>query len=760
MRNKYNIKEELQGILSQENPDMSKVLALSSELAQTDENNIRFTVDAGIINRLGKELVGKAETAVSELVKNSFDADALHADVVFVNAERKGGTLIIEDDGTGMDRDGLINGFMRLSSTDKIHNPCSLIFKRVRAGQKGIGRFATQRLGTKLTIVTQTKESPHAIKTVIDWNVFETDTDLITVANKIEYVDKLRDHGTTLTIDNLQDAWTEATIMRVYKHLANLMQPESLDRKDTYIDTETHDPGFTISLYKNKKAQEDLIANEDVSFLNYALATIEGYVDSNRNAFWKCNSDRLEIKDSNYHRIGKTREDDHLPYEKLHDIRFKVSYFLYDRSLIPANLFGYIKNLGNELGGVKIYRNGFRVPPYGDKGNDWLGLDESVRRRTYIFPHQNQSFFGFVEINPSVAEMFEETSNREGIIASQAFEELRDFVYRSLMSACSEIASIRGRKSSANQKGWEKKGKEKVDDAMDRLSGMFNGNGDNKDKEEQDKNYEKAFKDLQEGLNEQNDERQRLIDENNMLRVVAGLGLAISEFVHEIKHHMSAINADLDGLKEMSGKDDVYNQYVRRLSANMNAFKSYLNFFDESVSRNVSRKLESINIKREINKFIEVISNDAKRAGITLSDNTSSKDVVLKNIATIPMHPSEWDSILFNLYSNSKKAIFKAKPVERGKIDISCGLLDDRVFLEFSDNGTGVKDEFKERIFDAFFTTTSAVAQGSPDSETYTSTGLGLKIVNDIVSSYDGRIFLTNPKTGFQTTFRIEIKKI
>lgn len=759
MRSKDTIKEELQGILSQESPDMSKVLALSSELAQTDENNIRFTVDAGIINRLGKELVGKAETAVSELVKNSFDADALHADVTFVNAERKGGTLIIEDDGTGMDRNGLINGFMRLSSTDKIHNPYSLVYKRIRAGQKGIGRFATQRLGSKLTIITQTKESELAIKTVIDWDAFETDTDLVTVANKIEYVEKVRGQGTTLTIENLQDAWTDATIMRVYKHLANLMQPESLDRKDIKLDIEKHDPGFTISLYKNLKTKENLIANEDISFLNHALATIEGFVDSHGKAFWRYKSERLGVDDEKYHRIGRTREDDNIPYTTLRNIRFKTSYFLYERNLIPGNLYGYIKNLGNELGGIKIYRNGFRVPPYGDKGNDWLGLDESVRRRTYIFPHQNQSFFGFVEINPSVAMMFEETSNREGIILSQTFEELRDFVYRSLMSACSEIASLRGRKSSANQKGWEKKGKEKVDDALGRLSGIFTEERTNSD-EQKDKIYKKAFEDLKDGLSEQDDERQKLIDENNMLRVVAGLGLAISEFVHEIKHHMAAIDADLGGLTNRVVKDDAFEEYIMRLSSNMNAFKSYLNFFDVSVSRNVNRNLEPINLKREINNFIKVVSNDAKRAGITLSENTSSKDVVLKKIETIPMHPSEWDSILFNLYSNSKKAIFKAKPVERGKIDISCGLHDDFVFLEFSDNGTGVKEKFRERIFDAFFTTTSAAAQGSPDSEIYTSTGLGLKIVNDIVSSYDGRIFLTSPKVGFKTTFRIEIKKI
>jgi DNA topoisomerase VI subunit B len=126
-----------------------------------DNNNKRkevgFTIDAGLIQRLGYELVGRAETAVSELIKNSYDADATVVDADFIDSYQSGGTLIISDNGTGMTENQLINGFMRISSTDKIHNPTSEIFKRTKAGRKGIGRFATQRLGEQLTIITQTK---------------------------------------------------------------------------------------------------------------------------------------------------------------------------------------------------------------------------------------------------------------------------------------------------------------------------------------------------------------------------------------------------------------------------------------------------------------------------------------------------------------------------------------------------------------------------------------------------------------------------
>jgi anti-sigma regulatory factor (Ser/Thr protein kinase) len=107
-----NLKEELNTELQKKNSDNNRILYLSQELAKLDEKQVRFSVDAGIINRLGKELVGRHETAVSELVKNAYDADAREVRLIFENAEEEGGTLYIEDDGVGMNRDQLINGFI------------------------------------------------------------------------------------------------------------------------------------------------------------------------------------------------------------------------------------------------------------------------------------------------------------------------------------------------------------------------------------------------------------------------------------------------------------------------------------------------------------------------------------------------------------------------------------------------------------------------------------------------------------------------
>lgn len=173
------IKGSIKAALKEEKLDHSKIINLSSELASLDESTVRFSVDAGIINRLGKELVGRAETALSELVKNGYDSDAITVTLVFKNNNQIGGTLMVTDNGNGMTQQQLVNGFMRLSSTDKIHHPKSPLYKRTRAGKKGIGRFATQRLGAKLTIITQTSDATEAIQVTIDWDRFVTDSNLL-----------------------------------------------------------------------------------------------------------------------------------------------------------------------------------------------------------------------------------------------------------------------------------------------------------------------------------------------------------------------------------------------------------------------------------------------------------------------------------------------------------------------------------------------------------------------------------------------------
>lgn len=278
-----HVRQALTKELSNHNLNIDEVLKLSSQLAALDNNNVRFSIDAGIIDRLGKELVGRQETALSELVKNGYDADASEVKVHFIDCEElPGGTIVIDDNGTGMSREQLINGFMRISSADKVHHPKSDRYRRTRAGRKGIGRFATQRLGEELELITQTKEMDKALRVVINWNDFERDIDLSLISSAIQEIDKVRDEGTILTIKKSRERWNETSIKRAYRYIADLLQPFPLSKTLEKLDV---DPGFKTTFYRGVGHKSVEIVDERTAFYNHALAEIEGSVDDFGNGY-------------------------------------------------------------------------------------------------------------------------------------------------------------------------------------------------------------------------------------------------------------------------------------------------------------------------------------------------------------------------------------------------------------------------------------------------------------------------------------------
>lgn len=767
MENKSKLLE-LKKRLSEEvlkaDSDNNLIISLSNEIAGLDKYAVRFSVDAGIINRLGKELVGKQETAVSELIKNAYDADATEVDLIFENAWNKGGVLTIEDNGHGMTREQLVNGFMRLSSSDKIHNPVSKKYKRLKAGKKGIGRFATQRLGNKLTIITQTIHSQEALKVVVNWDDFVTDKDLITVSNTIEFVSKTKENGTTLVIEGLREGWSDAMIKRVYRYTSELLQPFPLSKKKEKEKENSIDEGFKSNYFRSDNGDLVAIVDEEKAIFQHALAEIEGYVLDDGQGCWALKSDKLNFPEEIY-LIGnndKDKEDTTTPFNLVKGVHFKAYYFLFDAKLFAPGTFTFIKELLYEKGGIRLYRNGFRVLPYGEESDDWLGLDKSNNRNIILAQHPNRNFFGFVELNDA-SENFEETSSREGLIENEYLNELVNFVYRSLTSAVMKVHALRGRKVTASQKDYKKEKanpSEKVDDTIEQIQELFKEIKTHQDSFKQlildESTNEKAnqiISDLKQAREEEKAKNQELIDEVNMLRILAGLGLVIGEFVHEVQRFLPGFDADISFLKNaVKDYKDVYER-TTLLETNVKSFSAYTSYFDKTISRNVHRELEPIELRDVVRNFESVILNDLKRASINMLPSKFEG----YDLFTVPMHPSEWASILFNLYTNSKKAIKRAKA--DGEIFIRCGKDDKIVFLEFSDNGDGISKENEENIFNAFYTTSTVSNHTSDDATALTGTGLGLKIVKDIIEFYSGEIYVSIPVDGYNTTIRIEIPK-
>ena len=182
--------------LAKSDPDPKEIARSSDVLLDKVNDSVRFTVDAQHINRLWLELVGKQETALSEFIKNAYDADATSVDIDFENFDKVGENLEITDNGSGINFQTVRNSWMRLSTNDKGENPVSARFKRLQPGERVLAELRFNDWDEDFTAGTNLNQIWHELVT---------------------YAKDYSSSGTTLKIRNPQDRWTTATIGRVWK---------------------------------------------------------------------------------------------------------------------------------------------------------------------------------------------------------------------------------------------------------------------------------------------------------------------------------------------------------------------------------------------------------------------------------------------------------------------------------------------------------------------------------------------------------------
>ncbi len=757
-----SIKTKLLQALSGQQLDYDNVLALATALAAQDPDYVRFSVDAAIIGRLGEELVARQETAVSEIVKNSYDADATEVTLTFSRTERPGGRLVIEDNGNGMTRDQLVAGFMRLASAEKALDPTSPFYGRTRAGKKGIGRFAVQRLGARLTLVTQTAKDKTALKVEIDWRRFQRQSELGAIASRIERV-AARGKGTLLIVDDLREAWNEESISRAYRFVDELLQPFPLLPSETITNStgEMIDPGFKVSFLKSDGIHHRVVASEKTLVFDHEVGVVTASIDSEGSGTWTFASKKLDIRRET-NTICPHEDDPESRYAHLRDVYLEAHYFIYFNELIPGSLLRSLQDLGSRRGGIRLYRNGFRVLPYGEPENDWLSLDvDEGKRRDVLGPLGNKNWFGFIRITDRDGKQFEETSSREGLLESPSFEELKVFASSVLKAVTLRVSHARGRKATAGQKGFVSR--HRAGSSAERLrkaAGALLEEADrattirSDDKQAMRSETLEVLRDQAETILEVATVNEELVQEVTMLRILSSLGLTIGEFSHEVKTLIASITSELVLLAERPDLSKETSQSVDAVSRTFTLLETYVAYFDQTISANVQRELKPQDLEDVTYDFFRSFQSAAKKNGVTLAEPV----INARRCVTKPMHSSEWASILVNLFTNSVKAIRRARRVGKGSIEIRVGRTANTVTLDFCDNGDGIPEANEQRIFEAFFTTSTPRTRQTIDQQELLGTGLGLKIVSDIIEANLGTIsILKPPPSGFTTCFRLLI---
>ncbi len=214
--------------------------------------------------------MAKQETALSELVKNAYDADATIV-IVDIAPKSLGNYIEITDDGTGMSHEDIVQGFMRLATSEKISHPLSPLYHRRRAGRKGVGRLAAERLGEKLILTTTTVDDVAARQTTIDWQRFKPGMELGSVSFAVRELDKSTSHGTTIRIEGLRDNWSPTAVERTFEHVAELIDPAARET--------TQAAAFEVSFLN---AENDRIVDLRSQVADQAFAVVSADVDGGR----------------------------------------------------------------------------------------------------------------------------------------------------------------------------------------------------------------------------------------------------------------------------------------------------------------------------------------------------------------------------------------------------------------------------------------------------------------------------------------------
>ncbi|KAB2893819.1 MAG: GHKL domain-containing protein [Bacteroidetes bacterium] len=425
------------------------------------DGKMRFSVDSSLLFQLGEQLVAKSSVALAELVKNAYDADATQVTVTLENVGRPGGTIIVEDNGHGMTFEEIQNGWMRIATTNKKSRSVSRIYKRPLTGAKGIGRFAARRLGSELflhSVAYREDNVKEAIGIQFNWDDFLSGSDITEIPVTYRRLQASPDEktGVKLHIYNARDAWTEEEIIALKRDLLTIQSPfPDMVHLEAELE-ESPDPGFNFSLdIVDTDQLEQLSGNLGDEFLNLHWACIEGNIDENGIAHY-------EIKIRQSGEADQFQDDVEKYLDELAYVRFRFYYFVEGTGGFASSTLSTrdFRKKAKDESGVRIYLDGFRVFPYGQEGDDWLGNDyyasqnidmanyinmsESIKafdklirsessnpkERPYLLIPRNRMLFGAVFLSRMLHPDIEITASREGFIENEYFEGVRRFLQR------------------------------------------------------------------------------------------------------------------------------------------------------------------------------------------------------------------------------------------------------------------------------------------------------------------------------------------
>lgn len=681
-------------------------------MGDTSDDELHFRVSPDVLGPLGAEQLQDPALAVLELIKNSWDADAKKVTVSVITKGAK--RIIVSDDGHGMnekefrDRWLVIGGsFKRGERESKRHRPL--------IGEKGLGRLATFALGRTIRIESA-REPNEGFTTHINWGALKASASLEDYAIKLS--PRRRRQGTLVEISDLEKPWDNSHSEYLVSHAEFLTSVPGED--------------FTISFSVDSKPKR--LAKPSEQIAKYAEASLALKVDKlGVPKIVSCEVDGKDKSDTLFREFPEKQRD-----PRLAGMRLEFQFFRRDEALknLQSLQRHLVKSVLERYQGIRIFRDGINVPPYGLNGDDWAGLEKQrTKQGGPTMVPGNSQLMGELHLDREHHRHLVITAGRAGFADQKAVQSLALYT----QWAVKELGTARRALKLGTPPGTtvpsrvdreEPDGPPKPAKLVRRAFEKVNENPALK----QNPDLQKAVRDASEELLaalESNEELLRLYAQ------LASTGIAATSFAHELRTEFDVMSESVDELKKLKKKPD--KELVEAMDYSWGRVRSFGALF-QIVPVKLRRK------PRQMSPADMVKSANAALA-LAIPDKVMPNVEAPKGAARVV--PAELDSILVNLVSNAVKAINESDNRENGRILITFVTKGADLEIKVADNGCGISDKVRKVMFEPL--------EGSFSE----GTGMGLPIVQFLASRYEGSAsLLDKAPNGYETQFSVTLRNV
>ena len=731
-------------------------------------DEVSFSVMARVAMQLGRESISNSIVAILELVKNAYDADAETVKVRFGNLDKANPVLVIEDNGNGMNEQQLRDGWLVIGTSNKLLSGQSSRKSRVLTGEKGLGRLGLDRLCGRTVVQSFSDKESNGIELEINWHKYEDmDARLEKIKHNLYRIPKsIADpitnkseqfpRGTRLILHNLKDMWTKEFLQDLKQELALLISPFAGIND------------FTIELDSGMKWVEIDGKVGSAEMLHAAEWKLIAEIDEGRNVSYTMSSDQHQA-DFNLKPVPWSKKFQPTTDQPLcGPLKFEMYFF--PRRAIDLGEIGFsqtqIREFLDSNQGIRIYRDGFRVKPYGEPtgGGDWLRL--SYRRQQH--PSGVVQGYWRVGYNQVVGAVFLERdknpdlmdqTNREGIVEGPAFSHLKTLAedaitffelnrqaFEQARYKSTEYEKARGKVTKSTKASLE--AVKNLRTTTSKVTGILQTaiqetpalhdveallNSLDAAVNEVDETVTNAQKAYDQFANAAEEQQEKLQSQKDTLGNLASLGILTTSFGHETLEDTDLVTENARQLQSSLDKNlFMVPLNVRKVVEDNLEFLVYsatkINNFAKFTLKNVSRdkrKRKKVDFSRIVRQILGFFAESLQEKNITVELNLPKK------VSPILAFEIDWESIFVNLITNAVWAL-KDAWIEKRTIRISMWESKNHLNITFADSGCGVEAGTKDKIFLPTFST-----KRNKKGE-ITGTGLGLAIVKGFVEDYKG----------------------